>query len=158
MGQEKRRGLPLDQAESRPTNQVNLHKIEIISENSEIFNYNFKFYYDRKLKAIILRTEKLAMKRRFVSLSAAQTMVLRTVQEELSGFKKKITASDLREKVILRRCDMETIRNILRALVKKRILNSEKIAVQNHIIEIFKLRGTGWGTLSILKDKIRWRR
>jgi hypothetical protein len=56
-------------------------------------------------------------------------MVLRTAQEELSGFKKKITASDLREKVILRRCDLETIRNILRTLVKKRILNSEKIAV-----------------------------
>ena len=57
-------------------------------------------------------------------MSATETMVLRTVQERLSGFKKKITASDLREKVILRRCDMETIRNILRALVKKRILNS----------------------------------
>ena len=65
---------------------------------------------------------------------------MRIVQEELSGFKKKITASDLREKVILRRCDMETIRSILRALVKKRILDSEKIAVQDHIVEIFKLR------------------
>jgi len=83
------------------------------------------------------------MKRRFVSLGATETMVLRTVQEELSGFKKKITASNLREKVILRCCDPETIRNILRALVKKRILNSERIAVQDHIIEIFKLRGTG---------------
>jgi len=73
-------------------------------------------------------------------LSVTETMVLRTVQEELSGFKKVITASDLREKVILTHCDMETIRNILRALVKKRILNSEKIAIQDHIAEIFKLR------------------
>ena len=73
-------------------------------------------------------------------MSAAETMVLRTVQEKLSGFKKKITASDFREKVILRRCNLETIRNILIALVNKRILNSEKIAVQDHIIEIFKLR------------------
>jgi len=143
MNQEKRRRLPIDQAESRPTNQVNLQKREIISENSDKFNSNFKFYYDRKLKAIILRTEELAMKRRFVSLSAVETMVLRAAQEELSGFKKKLTASDLGEKIILRGCDMETIRNILRALVKKRILNSEKIAVQDHIIEIFKLRGTG---------------
>lgn len=104
-------------------------KKESLSENSELFNHNFKFYYDRKLKAIVLRTEELVMNRRFVSLSATETMVLRTAQEELSGFKKKITASDLREKVILRRCDLETIRNILRTLVKKRILNSEKIAV-----------------------------
>lgn len=138
MNQEKRRRLPIDQAESRPTNQVNLQKKEIISENSDKFNSNFKFYYDRKLKAIILRAEELAMKRRFVSLGATETMVLRTVQEEFSGFKKKLTASDLREKVILRGCDMETIRNILRTLVKKRILNSEKIAVQDHIIDIFK--------------------
>jgi len=143
MGREKRRGLPLDQTESIPNNQVNLQRREILSENSEIFNHNFKFYYDRKLKAIILKTQELSMKRRFVSLSATETMVLRTVQQELSGFKKKITASDLRGKVSLRRCDLETIRYILRALVKKRILNSEKIAVQDHIIEIFKLRGKG---------------
>ena len=138
MAEGKRRGLPLDQTESRPTNQVNLQKREILSENSEQFNSNFKFYYDRKLKAIILRTEELGMKRRFVSLNESQAMVLRTVHEELSGFKERITASDLREKVILRGCDLEAIRNILRSLVKKRILNSEKIAVQDHIVEIFK--------------------
>jgi len=71
-------------------------------------------------------------------LSATETMVLRTVQEELSGFKKKITASDLRGKLILRRCDLETIRNILRTLVKKRILESEKITIQDKVIEVFK--------------------
>ena len=132
MDQEKRRRLPLNQAEARLTAQARLHKKkERLSENSEKFNSNFKFYYDRRLKAIILRTEELTMKRRFVFLSATETMVLRTVQEELSGFKKKITASDLREKIILRSCDLETIRNILRALVKKRILNSEKVAVQD---------------------------
>ncbi len=140
MGQEKRRGLSLDQTESRPNNQVNLQKREILSENSEQFNSNFKFYYGRKLKAIILRAEELAMKRRFVSLTATEAMVLRTVQEELSGFKKKITASDLREKVILRRCDLEAIRNILRSLVKKRILQSEKITIQDKVIEVFKLK------------------
>jgi len=138
MNQEKRRRLPIDQAESRSNNQANLQKREISSENSEIFNSNFNFYYDRKLKAVVLRTEELAMKRRFVSLSAVETMVLRIVQEEFSGFKKKITASDLREKIILRGCDLEMIRNILRALVKKGILNSEKIAIQDHIVEIFK--------------------
>jgi len=139
MDQEKNRRLPLKPKEARSIDQANLQKKkERLSENSAKFNSNFKFYYDRKLKAIILRTEELAMKRRFVYLSATETMVLRTVQEELSGFKKKITASDLREKVSLRHCDMEAIRNILRALVKKRILNSEKIAVQDHIIEIFK--------------------
>lgn len=140
MGQGNRRGLPLDQKESRPNNQVNLQKREILSENSEQFNSNFKFYYDRKLKATILRAEELAKKGRFVSLTATEAMVLRTVQEELSGFKEMITASDLREKVILRRCDMEAVRNILRSLVKKRILNSEKIAIQDHIIEVFKPR------------------
>ena len=72
-------------------------------------------------------------------MSAAQTMILRTVQEELSGFKKNITASDLRGKIILRKYDLETIRNILRALVKKKILKSEKIAVRDYIIEVFKL-------------------
>jgi len=143
MNQEKRRRLPLNQAQARSTVQTSLQKKkERLSENPGKFNSNFKFYYDRKLKEIILRTEELAMNRRFVSLSATQTMVLRTVQEELSGFKKKITASDLREKIILRGCDLERIRYILRALVKKRILNSEKIAVQDHIIEIFKLRRT----------------
>ena len=73
-------------------------------------------------------------------MSATETMVFRTVQEKLSGFRKKLTASDLRENVLLIGYDMETIRNILRTLVKKRILNSEKVAVQNHIVEIFKLR------------------
>ena len=92
MDQEKRRRLSLNQAKSRPTYQANLQKIERLSENSDKFNSNFKFYYDRKLKAIILRTEELAMKRRFVSLSATETVVLRTAQEELSGFKKKATA------------------------------------------------------------------
>ena len=133
-----RRRSSLNQAEAGSNNQANLQKREILSEHSDKFNSNFKFYYDRKLKAVILRTEELAMERRFVSLSAVETMVLRIVQEELSGFKKKITASDLREKIILRSCDLEMIRNILRALVKKGILNSEKIAIQDHIVEIFK--------------------
>lgn len=96
--------MTIDQAESRFTDQASLQKKkERLSENSEKFNSNFKFYYDRKLKAFILRTEELAMKRRFVSLNAAQTMVSRNVQEELSGFKKKFTGSDFREKIILRR-------------------------------------------------------
>jgi len=138
MNQEKRRRLPINQAESRSNNQANLQKREILLENSDKFNSNFNFYYDRKIKAVVLRTEELAMKRRFVPLSAVETMVLRAAQEELSGFKKKITASDLREKIILRSCDLEMIRNILRALVKKGILNSEKIAIQDHIVEIFK--------------------
>jgi len=115
-----------------------LKKKERFRKNAEIFNPNFNFYYDRKLKAVIVRTGKLEMKERLVSLSAVETMVLRSAQEELSGFRKKITASDLREKIILRGCNMEMIRNILRALVKKRILSSEKIAIQNHIVEIFK--------------------
>ena len=139
MDQEKNRRLPLNQAEAKSTVQARLQKKkERLSENSEKFNSNFKFYYDRKLKAVVLRTEELAMKRRFVSLSAVETMVLRTAQEELLGFRKKITASDLREKIILRGCDMERIRDILRGLVKKRILSSEKITIQNHIVEIFK--------------------
>jgi len=131
MDKEKRRRLPHDKAESKSTDRA---------KNSEKFKSNFKFYYDRKLKAIILRTEELAVNRRFVSLSATETMILRIVQQELSGFKKKLTASDLREKIILRGCDMERIRNILRALVKKRVLNGEKIAIQDHIVEIFKLK------------------
>ncbi|MCK4648009.1 hypothetical protein KAT51_00655 [bacterium] len=144
MNQEKRQRLPLDQAEARSTVHTRLQKKkDRLSENSGKFNSKFKFYYDRKVRAIILRTEELAVNRRFISLSATETMVLRTVQEELSGFKKKITASDLREKIILRGCDMETVRNILRALVKKRILNSEKIAIQEYTVEVFKLRGTG---------------
>jgi len=141
MDQEKRRRLPLNQAEARLTAQARLQKKkERLSENSEKFNSSFKFYYDRKLKAIILRTEELAMKRRFVSLSATETMVLRTIQEQLSGFRKKITASALRERIILRGCDLETIRNILRSLVKKRILESEKITIQDKVIEVFKTK------------------
>ena len=117
-----------------------MKKKERFRENSEIFNSNFNFYYDRKLKAIVLRTEELAMKRRFVSLSATETMVLRTLQEKLSEFKKKITASDLREKIIWRRCDLDAIRSILRSLVKKRILESEKITIQNKVIDVFKIK------------------
>ena len=115
-----------------------MKKKERFQENSAKFNSKFYYYYDRKLKAVVLRTVELEMNKRLVSLSAVETMVLRTAQEELSGFRKKITASDLRERIILRGCDMETIRDILRALVKKRILSSEKIAIQNHIVEVFK--------------------
>lgn len=63
MDQEKRRRLQLNQAEARSTDQARLQKKkEILSENSEKINSRFKFYYDRKLKAIILRAEELAMK------------------------------------------------------------------------------------------------
>ena len=141
MNQEKRRRLPLDQAGARSTVHTRLQKKkERLSENSEKFNSKFKFYYDRKVRAIILRTEELAVNRRFISLSATETMVLRTVQERLSGFKKKITASNLREKIILRRYDLEAIRNILRSLVKKRILESVKITIQDKVIEVFKTK------------------
>jgi len=140
MDQEKKRRLTIDQAEARSTDQASLQKKEILSENSEKFNSHFKFYYDRKFKAIILRTEELVMKKRFVSLSAAQTMVLRGIQKETSGFKKGITAGNLLGKISLKKCDLETINNILKSLVKKQILEEEEFEIRNQKISIFKLR------------------
>lgn len=137
-----RRRLSLDQAEANSLNRVSLQNIKkSLSGNSGFFNSRFKFFYDRKLRAIILRAEDLTVKsKRYVSLSAAQSMLLRAIQEELSGFKKTITAADLLGKVSLRKCCLETIGRIMKTLVKKKILVSEKIQLQDQVIEVFKFK------------------
>ena len=142
MIEKMKRRLPLDQAEAQSMNRASLQKVkERLSENSGFFNSRFKFYYDRKLKAIILRAEDLTVKsRRFKTLSAAQAMVLRVVQEELSGFKKCVTPADLLDKVSLRKCCFETILGIMRILVKKKILEEEEIQLQDRVIEVFKIK------------------
>jgi len=137
-----KRRLPLDQAEAESMNRASLQRIkESLSGNSSHFNSRFKFYYDRKLKTIILRAEDLTKKsRRFKTLSAAQSMVLRVVQKELSGFKKIVTAADLLDKVSLRKCCFETIIGIMRILVKKKILISEELQLRDRVIEVFKIK------------------
>jgi hypothetical protein len=111
-----------------------------LPEDSELFDSRFKIYYDMKRKALILSSQNSSGKKRYVSLSAAQTMVLRAVQDGLSGVKKNVTAADLISKIILRKCDLETIESILRKLVKKRILEEEEIEIQDQKISVFRLR------------------
>lgn len=137
-----KRRLPLDQAEAESMNRASLQGIKkSLSGNSGFFNSRFKFYYDRKLKTIILRAEDLTIKnRRFKTLSAAQAMVLRVVQQELSGFKKCVTPEDLLDKVSLKKCCFETILRIMEILVKKKILISEEIQLRDRIIEVFKIK------------------
>ena len=138
----ERRRLTLDQGEASSFDKQSLQRVKKnLSENSSFFNARFNFYYDRKLKAIILRAENLTKKsRRYVSLSAAQSMVLRVVQDKISGIKKCVTAADLLEKVSLRKCCFETILGIMKILVKKRILEEEEIQLQDRKISVFKVR------------------
>lgn len=141
MRREKRR-LTLDQGEASSFDKQSLQRVKKdLSGNSSFFNARFNFYYDRKLRAIILRAEDLTVKsRRYISLSAAQTMVLRVVQEELSGFKKIVTPADLLEKVSLRKCCFETILGIMKILVKKNVLEEEEVQLQDRKISVFKWR------------------
>ena len=136
----ERRKLSLDQSEAQSFDKTALKAFKMSLQDLEFFDSGFKTYYDRKLKAIVLRTEELAIKKRYVSLSAAQTMILRAVHEEISGVKKSVTAADLLGKIILRKCDLETIESILKTLVKKRILEEEKAQLQDRKISVFKWR------------------
>lgn len=139
-----RQRLPIDQAEARSVNSVNLQQIKerSLSKAPGYFNPMVKIFYDRILKRVILGNEELCVKKRFVSLSAAQATVLREVQKETSGIKKRLTAEDLLilRKIILRKFDLEMIGSILKTLVKKGILESEKITVQDQTVEVFKFK------------------
>jgi len=136
-----RKKLTINQAEAESMNADSLREVKKIpSGNSSFFNSRFNFYYDRKLKLIILKAEDLTKKsKRYTSLSAAQAMVLRAVQKELSRLKKSVTAADLLDKVSLRKCCFETIARIMRILVKKKILISEEIQQRDRVIEVFKI-------------------
>jgi len=138
-----RRRLPIDQVESKSMNSASLRQIKKgLLETSDLFNSNVKIFYDRILKRIILGGEELCVKKRFVSLSVAQATVLREIQKETSGIKKRITAADLLvlRKINLRKFDLETIGDILRVLVERGILECEKITVQGQTVDAFKLK------------------
>ncbi|HEA64727.1 MAG TPA: hypothetical protein ENI02_01115 [Candidatus Aminicenantes bacterium] len=136
-----RRRLSLIQSEARSFDRAALRVLKkSLPEDSELFDSRFKIYYDMKRKTLILSSQNAIVKKRYVSLSAAQTMVLRVVQDGLSGVNKNVTAADLISKIILRKCDLETIESILRKLVKKRILEEEEIEIQDQKISVFRLR------------------
>jgi len=141
---ERVRGRPsLDQDVARPMSSASLRQIKKSTpETSGLFNSNVKIFYDRISKRIILGGEELCVKKRFVSLSVTQATVLREFQKETSGIKKRLAAADLLflRKIILRKFDLETIRNILRVLVERGILECEKITVQGQTVDAFKLK------------------
>jgi len=143
-----RRRLPVDQEGARPMSSASLRQFKkSLPEtsglfNSNVFNSRVKIFYDRISKKVILGGEELCIKKRFISLSVAQATVLREIQKETSGIKKRITAADLLilRKIILRKFDLETIGNILRVLVERGILECEKITVQGQTVDAFKLK------------------
>ena len=138
-----RRRLPVDQEGARPMSSASLWQFKkSLPETLGIFNSNVKIFYDRISKRVILGGEELCVKKRFISLSVAQATVLREIQKETSGIKKILTAADLLilRKIILRKFDLETIRNIMRVLVERGILECEKITVQGQTGDAFKLK------------------
>ena len=138
-----RRRLPTDQKRARSIDQAGLRQFKKgLPETSGLFNSNVKIFYDRISERIILGGKELYVKKRFVSLSVAQATVLREIQKETSGIKKRITAADLLvlRKIILRKFDLETIGDILRVLVERGILECEKITVQGQTVDAFKLK------------------
>ena len=138
-----RRRLPVDQEGARPMGSASLRQFKkSLPETSGLFNSKVKIFYDRISKKVILGGEELCIKKRFISLSVAQATVLREIQKETSGIKKRITAADLLvlRKIILRKFNLETIRNIMRVLVERGILECEKITVQGQTGDAFKLK------------------
>ncbi|MBA7497192.1 hypothetical protein ES702_07803 [subsurface metagenome] len=98
--------------------------------------------YDRMLKRIILGEEELHIKGRFVSLRAMEAAVLKEFLKETSGVKKRLTEVDILtlKRNILRKLDPKLIREILEILVKKGILEYEKITIQGQIVDVFKIK------------------
>jgi len=133
MAKERRR-LPLDQDMARSMGATSLQQIKKSTpETSGLFNSKVKIFYDRISKKVILGGEELCIKKRFISLSVAKATVLREFLKETSGVKERLTAADLLilRKIISRKFDFEMIGNILRVLVERGVLESEKITIQD---------------------------
>jgi len=138
-----RRRPPLDQDVARPMSSASLRQIKkSLPETSGLFNSNVKIFYDRISKRIILGGEELCVKKRFVSLRTVEATVLREFLKETSGIKKRLAAADLLvlRKIILRKFDLEMIGEILGSLVKKGILECEKIIIHDQTVEVFKIK------------------
>ncbi len=138
-----RRRPPLDQDVARSMGATSLQQIKKSTpETSGLFNSNVMIFYDRISKRIILGGEELCVKKRFISLRTVEATVLREFQKETSGIKKRLAAADLLflRKIILRKFDLETIGKILGSLVKKGILECEKIIIHDQTVEVFKIK------------------
>ena len=99
--------------------------------------------YDRMLKRIILgEDEELYVKGKFVSLKTVEATVLKEFLKETSGIRKRLTEVDIltSKRNILRKLDPKIIREILEILVKKGILEYEKITIQEQPIDVFKIK------------------
>lgn len=99
--------------------------------------------YDRMLKRIIFREDnELYIKGRFVSLRAVEVAVLKEFLKETSGVRKRLTEVDILtlKRNILIKLDPKVIREILEILVKKGIMEHEKITIQGQIVDVFKIK------------------
>ena len=135
--------LPIDQEGARPMSSASLRQFKKSRpETSGLFNSNVMIFYDRISKRIILGGEELCVKKRYISLRTVEATVLREFQKETSGIKKRLAAADLLflRKIILRKFDLETIGKILGSLVKKGILECEKIIIHDQTVEVFKIK------------------
>ena len=141
MIRKEKRKLPLDQSEAKSFDKKALKKVsKSVTKSSILFNSKFRIIYDKKDRKLILGDEEICRdSRRFKALSATQAIILKTIKNTLGKFKNSVTVSDLffnlddswNEKMIL---------TVLRILIKKRILEEEKIDIQDQKISVFRLR------------------
>jgi len=143
---EERRLTLSDQADARSIKAASLHKAKKrLPKNSEHVNPYFKdllkLIYDRKERKVILGSADLCEKSdRFIALSPSQAVIIKAVKKATAGFKDKITAADLILQEDIHNCSVGIIGNILKSLVKEKILEEEEIEIRDQKISAFKLR------------------
>ena len=135
----KKKRLPIDSS-------ANLQQIKkSLPKSSENINAQFgetlKLIYDRReIKVSIGTDELLEHGDRYAVLTPWQAVIVKAIKKGTTRLKKKITAADLLLQDDIQRCSQAIIRNILKSLVRKGIMEKEEIAIRDQIIDVFKLK------------------
>lgn len=141
-----RKKIVIGQVKARSISVGNLLKIKKnLSEKPENFNAHFgdvlKLIYDRKERKITLGTnELLEHGDRYVVLTPWQAVIVNAVKKATARFTKNATVADLLLQENIKMCSQAIIRNILKSLDRKRIMEREEITIRDQTIDVFKLK------------------
>lgn len=141
-----RKKIAIGQVKARSISVGNLLKIKRnLSEKPENFNAHFgdvlKLIYDRKERKITLGTnELLEHGDRYVVLTPWQAVIVNAVKKATARFTKNATVADLLLQENIKMCSQAIIRNILKPLVRKGIMEREEITIRDQTIDVFKLK------------------
>jgi len=98
--------------------------------------------YDKKKREITLGPDELLEHdERYVVLTPWQAIVVKAIKKATSRFKRSITAADLVLQDDIQTCSQMIIRNILKSLIKKRIVEKKEVTIRDlGTVDVFKLK------------------